>query len=208
MSFAQIARWASRALNKSPSPEHSSCVDSIFRMAGRLAPGATADAPAPAERTIEQLVTDHLPFVWRSLKNLGVDATDVDDQTQEVFLVAHRRLSQWDGSNPRPWLYAIARRRAAAYRRRSHRRHECSVATVPDSTDTRDPSARTEIDLLNRVLDSLDEDKRAVFLLYEVEEMSMREVAQAVGCSVPTAYTRFQAARRELTRALELEEEK
>lgn len=179
---------------------------SIFRLADRA---IEASAATPAARTtIEQLVTTHLAFVWRSLRHLGVHETDVDDQTQEVFLVAHRRLPQWDGDNPRPWLYAIARRCAAAYRRRSHRRHERTVASVPESADTRDPSARTEIDLLNRVLDSLDEDKRAVFLLYEVEEMSMREVAKAVGCSIPTAYARFQAARRELTRALELEEKK
>lgn len=156
-----------------------------------------------APMTIEALFSDHAGFVWRSLRQFGVAEADLEDQTQEVFLVAHRRLSQWDGEHPRAWLYAIARRCSAAYRRRSHRRHERPVETLPESSDARDPSARAEVDLLRRVLDSLDEEKRAVFLLYEIEEMSMREVAEAVQCPLQTAYTRLQAARRELARALE-----
>ena len=153
--------------------------------------------------TIEALFSTHAGFVWRSLRRFGVIESDLEDQTQEVFLVAHRRLVEWDGEHPRAWLYAIARRCAAAYRRRSHRRHEQPVEVLPDSRDPRDPSARAEVDLLRRVLDSLDEDKRAVFLLYEVEEMSMREVAEALQCPLQTAYTRLQGARRELMRALE-----
>ena len=73
---------------------------------------------------------------------------------------------------------------------------------MPESIDTRDPSARAEIDLLNRVLYSLDEDKQVVFLLYEVEGLSMREVAETLKCPIQTAYTRLYAARRELTSAL------
>ncbi len=152
--------------------------------------------------TIEALFSSHAAFMWRTLRHFGVAEADLEDQTQEVFLIAHRRLADCDGEHPRAWLYAIARRCAAAYRRRSHRRHERPVETLPESNDMRDPSARAEVDLLRRVVESLDEDKRAVFLLYEVEEMSMREVAEAVQCPLQTAYTRLQAARRELTRAL------
>jgi RNA polymerase sigma-70 factor (ECF subfamily) len=152
--------------------------------------------------TIEALFAAHAPFVWRVLRHFGVAAVDLEDQTQEVFLVAHRRLSDWNGEHPRAWLAAIARRCAAGYRRRGHRQHEELVHTVPDSTDSRDPSARAEIDFLNRVLASLDEDKRTVFFLYEVEEMSIRDVAEVVHCTVKAAYKRLYAARRELTRAL------
>ncbi|OJY25892.1 MAG: hypothetical protein BGO98_35440 [Myxococcales bacterium 68-20] len=152
---------------------------------------------------IGELFSTCLPFVWRNLRQLGVHEPDLEDQSQEVFLTAHRRYDEWDGQHPRAWLYAIVRRCASAYRRRSHRRHESPVETVPERSDLRDPSARAEIELLLRVLDGLDEEKQAVLLLYEVEGMSVPEIAAAVQCPLPTAYTRLYAARRELTRALE-----
>lgn len=152
--------------------------------------------------TIQALFSAHVAFVWRTLRHFGVAETDLEDQTQEVFLVAHRRLADWDGDRPRAWLYGIVRRCAAGYRRRSHRRHERPVEAVPETTDRRDPSARAEFDLVRRAIDALEEDKRAVFILHELEEMSMREVAEAVQCPLQTAYTRLYAARRELARAL------
>ena len=157
-------------------------------------------SPAP---TIQALFPAYVPFVWRTLRHFGVAETDLEDQTQEVFLVAHRRLADWDGDRPRSWLYGIVRRCAAGYRRRSHRRHEQPVETLPETTDRRDPSARVEFDLVRRAIDALDDDKRVVFILHEIEEMPMREVADAVDCPLQTAYTRLYAARRELARALE-----
>ena len=156
----------------------------------------------PAPMTIDDLFSSYAVFVWRTLRQFGVASADLEDQTQEVFLIAHRRIGHWDGKHPRAWLFAIARRCASAYRRRSHRRHEESVATVPEEADPGDPSVRAEIDLLNRVFQTLDEDKQIVFILHEVEGMSMREVADAVQCPLKTAFTRYYAARRELTRAL------
>ena len=73
---------------------------------------------------------------------------------------------------------------------------------MPEEVDPADPSVRAEIDLLNRVFQTLDEDKQIVFLLHEVEGMSMREVAEAVQRPIKTAFTRYYAARRALTRAL------
>jgi RNA polymerase sigma-70 factor (ECF subfamily) len=156
-----------------------------------------------SERTaFEALFETYLTFVWRSLRHFGVAERDLEDQTQEVFLVAHRHLADLDVHHPRAWLYAIARRCAAAYRRRSHRRHERTVETLPEASHNRDPAAGMEVDRLTPVLASLDEDKRTVFLLHDVEEMPMREVAQAVGCQLSTAYARLYAARRELAKAI------
>lgn len=158
---------------------------------------------ASARMTIEELFATYVSFVWRRLRDFGVAEADLDDQTQEVFVVVHRRIHEWDGHHPRAWLHAIARRCAAGYRRQTHRRHESAVETMPEARDTRDPSARAEVDLLSRVLDSLDEDQRTVFLLFAVEEMPMREVAEAMQCSLQSAYRRLSAARRALSRALE-----
>jgi RNA polymerase sigma-70 factor, ECF subfamily len=190
--------------------EHKGAVNAAIGFADESSPvdePSSLDKISPTEAvtrpSLQEIFSTEVDFVWRSLRLFGVREADLADQTQEVFIIAHRRFSRWDGEHVRAWLYAIARRCAAAYRRRSHHRHELSVAVLPEShTTTSDPSTRIELDRLDRALASLDEDKRAVFVLFEIEEMSMRDVARAVGCPVQTAYARLYAARRELTRSL------
>ncbi|OJY23069.1 MAG: hypothetical protein BGO98_46640 [Myxococcales bacterium 68-20] len=160
------------------------------------------EGEASTPMTFEALFHGYIDFVWRSLRHFGVAEGDLEDQTQEVFLVAHRHLADVKVEHPRAWLYAITRRCAAAYRRRSHRRHERTVEEVPESSHSRDPAAGMEVDRLASVLETLDEDKRTIFLLHDVEEMPMREVAEAVGCQLSTAYARLYAARRELAKAI------
>jgi len=67
----------------------------------------------PAPMTIDDLFSCFAPFVWRTLRHFGVTSVDLEDQTQEVFLIAHRRIRYWDGKHPRAWLlpsHAVARR--------------------------------------------------------------------------------------------------
>lgn len=152
---------------------------------------------------VEELFSAHVDYVWRSLQHLGVSEADLEDQTQEVFLVAYRRYPAWDGEHPRGWLFAIARRCASAYRRRSHRRHELAFHEVPESAPTEiEPPASIDLGRFDAALQALDEDKRTVFTLFELEELPMREVARILQCPVQTAYARLYAARRELARAL------
>src|SRR5688572_8332202 len=67
--------------------------------------------------------TEHFNFVWRSLRLLGVPPDLLDDAAQDVFSVVFRRLADFDGSAAlTTWLFAIARRVAANYRRRESRR--------------------------------------------------------------------------------------
>ncbi|MDF2696070.1 MAG: polymerase sigma factor RpoE [Labilithrix sp.] len=163
------------------------------------------DSPAVVARarpSLGEVFSTHVHFVWRSLAQLGVGTADLEDLIQEVFLVAHRRYASWDGEHVRYWLFAIARRCAAAYRRRGHRRHELTFDTVPETPIHSDPSGRLDAQRLDRALLRIDESKRTVFILFEVEQLSMREVAEALGCPVQTAYSRLHAARRELARLL------
>jgi len=152
---------------------------------------------------VEELFSAHVDYVWRSLQHLGVAEADLEDQTQEVFIVAYRRYPTWDGEHARGWLFAIARRCASAYRRRSHRRHELTVHEVPERAPAEiDPPERLDLGRFDAALEALDEDKRAVFTLFEIEELPMREVARIVQCPLQTAYARLYAARRELAHAL------
>ena len=156
-------------------------------------------AAPPSELTFADIFRDHARYLWRALLGLGVRAGDVDDVCQEVLLVVHRRLPEFDGRAIRSWLYAICLRVASEYRRSARVRHELPVAEVPDTVvaerQLHEVVAREVWRDLLATLDQLDEDKRAAFVLYEIEELSLREVADAMNCPLQTAYSRLQAAR-------------
>jgi RNA polymerase sigma-70 factor (ECF subfamily) len=108
-------------------------------------------------------------------------------------------LPEFDGRALRSWLYSICLRVASEYRRSARVRREVSVDQVPeapapavqdDTVITRELSAR-----LLAALDRLDQEKREAFVLYEIQELTLREVAEALGCPLQTAYSRLQAAR-------------
>lgn len=156
--------------------------------------------------SFDEVFDAHGPFVARTLRCLGVPASELDDACQEVFVVVHRRLAELTSPSAlRAWLYGICLRRALARRRAAARRREDVVAD-----DTRTIAADQEESVERRerltralaILDGLSDEKRAVFVLYEVEQLTMNEVADVVGCPVQTAYARLYAARREVEAAL------
>jgi RNA polymerase sigma-70 factor, ECF subfamily len=156
-----------------------------------LARRSTASTPP----VFEEVFTSHGRFVWRALRYLGVGESDLDDACQEVFLVVHRRLGDFEGrSSLRSWVYGIALRVAADYRKSAFvRRRSTSEVTLESPA----PSAQSQAEarqLLQRALDRLDDDKRTVLVLHELEGFSIPEVAELVGCPVQTAYTRLHAA--------------
>ncbi|HET9990924.1 MAG TPA: sigma-70 family RNA polymerase sigma factor [Kofleriaceae bacterium] len=142
---------------------------------------------------------DHVKFVWRVLGRLGVARADLEDVCQEVFIVVHRRLAEFEGrSTLRTWIYGIALRCASDYRRRDARRRPASSA-VPEiaieGSQLEDLDARDARATLDRLLELLDPDKREVFVLFELEELAMAEVVALVGCPLQTGYSRLHAAR-------------
>jgi RNA polymerase sigma-70 factor, ECF subfamily len=159
--------------------------------------GATDDLPS---LTLRELFDAHAGFVFRVLRRLGVAEGDLDDAAQDVFVVVHRNLSQYDHQCAlRSWLFGIVYRVAASHRRRVRRRREDVRADVPVEAVQASQLDRVALAEAHRLLlDALDElepERRAVFILYELEEMTMPEVARAVGCPLKTAYSRLYAAR-------------
>ncbi|MBW2524325.1 MAG: sigma-70 family RNA polymerase sigma factor [Deltaproteobacteria bacterium] len=164
-----------------------------------------ADGEVPSVRSV---VRQYAPFVGRSLRYLGIGETDVEDAAQEVFVVVHRRLDDFEGrSSLQTWLYGICVRIAFAHRRKAAKRKERVVDDAPSPSipppqhaDLQRKEARRR---LQQILDELDEAKRSVFVLYEIERMPMKQVAETLGCPLQTAYSRHQAARKQVLAAFE-----
>jgi RNA polymerase sigma-70 factor, ECF subfamily len=172
--------------------------------------GTSPPNPA-AVPSFDEVFAEHAPFVWRALRRLGVPEGDVEDVAQEVFLVVHRRLPTFEGQSAvRTWVYGICLRVASDYRRRPHRAREQAIEDSPEPAIPADQDAavdrRRALAWLDGVLDGLDEAKRAVFVLFEIEGVPMAEVAAAAGCPVQTAYARLYAARKHVEAAARREQ--
>jgi RNA polymerase sigma-70 factor (ECF subfamily) len=144
--------------------------------------------------------------VWRSLRRLGVADPQLDDAVQDVFLVVYRRLADFEGrSSVRTWLFGIALRVAKDYRRTATRRPEAPLSAEPQTNVTSPQDAAEvaeQVALLHALLEKLDDDKRAAFILAELEGMSGPELAEALGVPLDTAYSRLRAARTMFNQAL------
>lgn len=166
-------------------------------------PSARASAP-----DFTAVFDEYAPFVLRVVRHLGVAEGDVPDQCQEVFVAVYQGMASFEGrSSLRTWIYGICLRVASNYRRRAYIRREKAVAEPPDRADPRDMAETSHNRAaLSALLDTLDEEKRDVFVLYELEELPMKEVAEICACPLQTAYSRLRAARRLLLETYQQEE--
>src|SRR6187431_2250834 len=94
--------------------------------------------PRPAATSFPEIFEQHARFLWRTLLNLGVPSREAQDLCQEVMIVVHRRLPDFDGDSLRGWLYGICVRVASDYRRSARLRREIVTDTLPDTVDTAD----------------------------------------------------------------------
>lgn len=170
-------------------------------------PAAALAEEAPP-LAFESVYAGHFRGVWRTLRRLGVADTQLDDAAQDVFIVVHKKLERFDGRSLRGWLYAIAVRVASDYRRGvAHRR----AAQLPEGVrdPAPDPQARSELQesvrLLHALLEELPGDLRTVFVLAELEELTVPEIAEALGANLNTVYSQKRAARLRFEAALKRE---
>jgi RNA polymerase sigma-70 factor (ECF subfamily) len=164
------------------------------------------DARASALR-FEDVYEQHIDYVWRVARRLGIGEADVDDVVQDVFVTVHRRLGDFEQrSTLRTWLYGIAIRVVRDHRRRRRRKPTTPIGEQELPAHGADPeqhAQRAERQrLLHQLLDTLDDDKREVFVLTELEQLSAPDIAQALELNVNTVYARLRAARRDFDRAL------
>jgi RNA polymerase sigma-70 factor, ECF subfamily len=170
------------------------------------APRANTARSGP--ESFQEIFQQHARFLWRALMNLGVPSHEAQDLCQEVMITAHRRLPDFDGRSLRGWLYGICVRVASDYRRSARVRREIPHAELPDRGLDVDQAERLDRErALGRALlalDELDEAKRDAFVLYEIEELTLAEVSEALGVPLQTVYSRIKAARETLRAVLDV----
>ena len=167
--------------------------------------------PAAVERiaSFTEVYEEHFRFVWRSMRRLGVPESDVADAVQDVFLVVHRRLGEFEGrSKVSTWLYGICYRVARDRRRLAHvRRRSDDDGDMDERPDERaDVAAAAErrqgLELLETILDEMPIEQRAVFTLFELDAMGGDAIAEMLEIPVGTVYSRLRIAREQFRRSL------
>jgi RNA polymerase sigma-70 factor (ECF subfamily) len=162
--------------------------------------------------TFEQVYDEQIDFIWRSARRLGVDDASLDDVVQQVFLVVHRRLAEYEGhASTKTWLFAILLFVVREHRRTIRRKspHHGASTTDPDTLiDTRvahNPEQALEraeaSRMIDRLLEELEDEKRVVFVMAELEQMTAVEISEATGLEPKAVYSRLRAARIDFERA-------
>lgn len=165
-------------------------------------------AEAPPPPTFAAVYRAEFAFVVRSLRRLGVPPGDLEDVTHDVFMTAYRRRDSFDPSRPaRPWLFGIAFRLASDFKRLVRHSRELSLdksLEAPDGGRPPDEAAALAQDrrLVMDALARLELDRRAVFIMHDIEELPVPEIAGALEIPLGTAYSRLRAARLEFTEAV------
>jgi RNA polymerase sigma-70 factor (ECF subfamily) len=159
----------------------------------------TAPATVPS---FQVLYTEYFDFVWASARRLGVDQHAIDDVVQEIFIVIHSKLHTLEQPAAlRSWIYSVVRRTVSNHHRSRRARGGVSTIGVDSEFESSEPTPleatqkNADLELLAKLLAELDEPKREVFALVELDELTVPEVAEALEIPLNTAYSRLRAAR-------------
>ena len=155
----------------------------------------------------------HADFAWRTLRRLGVREPEAGDALQDVFVIVHAKLPQFEGrSSVSTWLFTICRSVARERRRRAQReRHRFEDVSVEDELDLRADVAREaehneRLVRLEAILAALEVEQRNVFILFEIEKLTGEEISEALSIPLGTVYSRLQLAKKAFRQALSRDE--
>jgi RNA polymerase sigma-70 factor (ECF subfamily) len=179
---------------------------------------ALATTPLPelpelmTDVTFESVYEELFAFVWRTARRLGVSESSVDDVCQEVFVAVHRGLPSFEGrASLKTWVFGILQNHIKTHRRSLARKSPAlrsvggtvdpELVGSPDDNPYELVSSAQALRLAHDVLDSMDDEKRTVFVLVELEQWSVADTASAIGANVNTVHARLRAARKEFTQA-------
>jgi RNA polymerase sigma-70 factor, ECF subfamily len=160
------------------------------------------------EKRLTLLMQQHFDFIWRSMRRLGLDVADADDATQEVFVLASRKLDVIALGSERPFLFGTALKIASTRRRTLRRRPEQTDVDVDehDEQSAPGPERLTQLtqarEILQTLLAQMDLELRAPFVLFELEELTVSQIAELLSIPPGTVSSRLRAARAEFQAAV------
>jgi len=184
-----------------PSPPSSADADPCAEPAGPVPALPTARRAPAVDALLASWFREHVERVWRIVARLGVPAHSVEDIVQETFITASRRRADIQAGHEGSFLVGAAIRLSANYRRKAHVRRESAEARALDQESSPLPDAEQLLiakrsrELLDRLLCELPEPQRAVFVLYELEGLSVPEIASALALPLGTVSSRVWRAR-------------
>lgn len=171
-------------------------------------PGIASEAPEPPP--FNTIFRSEFDYVWHSLRRLGVPQRDLEDVTHDVFFRVYQHWAEYDCARQlRPWVFGFCFRLASDYRRRL--RHQREVLGAESESTDPGPSAverleRAEaLSLAQTALQGVEIERRAVFILHEIDACPMPEIARTLALPLNTAYSRLRLARAEFQAALRRE---
>jgi RNA polymerase sigma-70 factor (ECF subfamily) len=178
----------------------------VGELRANLSPAEAPKAAAASELSFEALYEQWFDDVSRWVRALGARDADREDLVQDIFMVVHRRLADFDGQNVAGWLYRIAGRKVRDHRRLLWVRQLFGSKSLPlaDGMLQTRQSALDELEtkqkreLLERLLAKLNADQRAAFVLFEIEGNSGEEIAKLQGVPINTVWARIHKARKKL----------
>jgi RNA polymerase sigma-70 factor (ECF subfamily) len=163
---------------------------------------------AAEKPSFERVYDDYFDFVYRCARRLGVPPSAADDVVQEVFVVLHRRLPEYDGrATVQSWVYGILANAVRDYRRNFRRKQAPLLLAERDeqlgpASSTASPERRAQLKqdlaLLTQLLDELPEEQRELIVLADLEQMSVPEICACIGGNGNTVYSRLRVAREAL----------
>lgn len=158
----------------------------------------------------DTLYEENLDYVWSSLRRLGVHPAHLEDCAHDVFIAAWRKHGDYDPSRPlKPWLFGIAFRVASDFRERASVRREVQ-GEHPEQLERVDERARPDEALhdqqrkalVRRALEAIPLERRAVFIMHELDGVAIPQVAELLDVPLNTAYSRLRLARRDFEQAV------
>lgn len=174
----------------------------------RVDVSAAIAEPMPEPPAFRTVYENEFDYVFHTLRRLGVPDRDLEDLLHEVFIAYYRGQASYDPRRPlKPWLFGIAFRVASDYRRRAHHRyevpseHEERFASQAPGADEQ-VAARQRRELVMAALETLDLDRRAVFVMHDLDGHSMPEIADVLSVPLNTLYSRLRLARAAFAQAV------
>lgn len=181
---------------------------------GRFFKGSRASegprrSKADHDLAFHRLIDNELEFIIRCLQRFGIRPADTEDVLQEVLHAVYRIFDQYDATRAklRTWLYGIVFFQSQTFLRRAHHQREKFGIELELAADAApDPEKQTIVTDNRRVvlelIEALESNQRAVFIAYEIREMPMPAISEALGIAESTGWSRLQQARQAFTKAL------